>query len=125
MRITLVSVLSFFLCHLIYLSIYISVTAGKCLEDQQLLLFQLKSNLTFNPENSSKLRLWNQSVECCDWSGVSCDDEGRVIGLDLGGEFISGGFDDSSVIFSLQHLQELNLASNNFNSVIPSGFNKP
>ncbi|KAG5042323.1 hypothetical protein JHK87_006238 [Glycine soja] len=124
MRITLVSVLSFFLCHLIYLSIYISVTAGKCLEDQQLLLFQLKSNLTFNPENSSKLRLWNQSVECCDWSGVSCDDEGRVIGLDLGGEFISGGFDDSSVIFSLQHLQELNLASNNFNSVIPSGFNK-
>ena len=94
MRITLVSVLSFFLCHLIYLSIYISVTAGKCLEDQQLLLFQLKSNLTFNPENSSKLRLWNQSVECCDWSGVSCDDEGRVIGLDLGGEFISGGFDE-------------------------------
>ncbi|KAG4393280.1 hypothetical protein GLYMA_03G054800v4 [Glycine max] len=56
--------------------------------------------------------------------GVTCDTEGHVTALDLSGESISGGFDDSSVIFSLQHLQELNLASNNFNSIIPSGFNK-
>ncbi|KAK7382512.1 hypothetical protein VNO80_01370 [Phaseolus coccineus] len=124
MRITIVSLLSFFLCYLIYLSIYLSATTGKCLEDQQSLLIQLKNNLTFEPENSSKLKLWNQSIECCNWRGVTCDDEGRVIGLDLSGELIGGGFDDSSVVFSLQHLQKLNLADNNFSSVVPSGFNK-
>ncbi|KAL9276850.1 hypothetical protein ACSQ67_025601 [Phaseolus vulgaris] len=124
MRITLVSLLSFFLCYLIYLSIYLSATTGKCLEDQQSLLIHLKNNLTFEPENSSKLKLWNQSIDCCNWRGVTCDDEGRVIGLDLSGELIGGGFDDSSVVFSLQHLHKLNLAGNNFSTVIPSGFNK-
>ncbi|XP_029124762.1 receptor-like protein 32 [Cajanus cajan] len=96
----------------------------RCLEDQQSLLLQLKNNLTFNPEDSTKLKLWSQSIDCCDWSGVTCNNEGHVIGLDLSGELISGGFDDSSVVFSLQHLQKLNLAANNFSSVIPSGFNK-
>ncbi|CAJ1948534.1 unnamed protein product [Sphenostylis stenocarpa] len=124
MRITLVSLLSFFLCNFVYLSIYFSATTGKCLEDQQSLLLQLKNGLKFKPENSSKLKWWNQSIDCCNWGGITCDDEGRVIGLDLRGELISGGFDDSSVVFSLQHLQILNLAANNFNSVIPSGFNK-
>ncbi|KAJ1416249.1 Leucine-rich repeat [Sesbania bispinosa] len=124
MRVTVVSLLSFILCYLIYLSIHISVASGKCLEDQQSLLLQLKNNLTFKLENSSKLKLWNQSIACCDWSGVACDNDGRVIGLDLSGELISGGFDNSSSLFSLQYLQKLNLAANNFNSVIPSGFNK-
>ncbi|XP_047177369.1 receptor-like protein 7 [Vigna umbellata] len=124
MRITLVSLFSFFLCYLIYLSIYFSAATGKCLEDQQSLLIQLRNNLTFEPENSSKLKLWNQSIDCCNWSGVTCDEDGRVIGIDLSGELISGGFDDSSVVFSLQHLRKLNLAGNNFSSAIPSGFNK-
>ncbi|XP_027907881.1 receptor-like protein 7 [Vigna unguiculata] len=124
MRITLVSLLSFFLCYLIFLSIYFSAASGKCLEDQQSLLIQLRNNLTFEPENSSKLKLWNQSIDCCNWSGVTCDEEGRVTGIDLSGELIGGGFDDSSVVFSLQHLQKLNLAGNNFSSAIPSGFNK-
>ncbi|KAG5042343.1 hypothetical protein JHK87_006258 [Glycine soja] len=56
--------------------------------------------------------------------GVTCDKDGHVIGLDLSGEFISGGFDNSSTLFSLQHLQSLNLAANCFLSKIPSGFNK-
>ncbi|XP_061368250.1 receptor-like protein 7 [Gastrolobium bilobum] len=124
MRIMLVSFLSFILSYWIYLSIHISVASGKCLEDQQSLLLQLKNNLIFNPKSSSKLKLWNQSFACCSWSGVTCDDEGHVIGLDLSGESISGGFDNSSILFSLQHLQKLNLADNNFNSAIPSGFNK-
>nr|KYP41797.1 LRR receptor-like serine/threonine-protein kinase GSO1 [Cajanus cajan] len=124
MRLTLVSLFSFFLLYLLYLSTYFSVTTGRCLEDQQSLLLQLKNNLTFNPEDSTKLKLWSQSIDCCDWSGVTCNNEGHVIGLDLSGELISGGFDDSSVVFSLQHLQKLNLAANNFSSVIPSGFNK-
>ncbi|CAL5210889.1 unnamed protein product [Lathyrus oleraceus] len=78
----------------------------------------------FKLESSSKLKLWNQSIACCNWSGVTCDTEGNVIGLDLSGEYISGGFDNSSRLFSLQHLQKLNLANNDFNSLIPSGFSK-
>ncbi|KAG4940775.1 hypothetical protein JHK87_044646 [Glycine soja] len=65
--------------------------------DQQSLLLQLKNNLTFKPEKySNKLKMRNQSIYCCNWSGVTCDHEGHVIGLDLSGEFITGGFDDSS-----------------------------
>ncbi|CAK8574896.1 unnamed protein product [Lathyrus sativus] len=125
MRITLVSFLSFVFCYYcLYISFQISVVSGKCLDDQQLLLLQLKNNLTFKPENSRKLKFWNSSSDCCDWIGVSCDNKGFVIGLDLSEESISGGFDNASSLFSLQHLQNLNLAANNFNSPIPSGFDK-
>jgi Leucine-rich repeat (LRR) protein len=73
---------------------------------------------------SNKLVKWNQSVDCCSWEGVTCH-EGRVIGLDLTNESISGGLDDSSSLFSLQHLQSLSLAYNDFNySQIPSQFDK-
>lgn len=73
---------------------------------------------------SNKLVKWNQNADCCSWEGVTCH-EGHVIGLDLTSESISGGLDDSSSLFSLQHLQSLSLAYNNFNfSHIPSKFYK-
>ena len=122
MRITLVSFLLCYYC--IYLSFQIFVTSAKCLEDQQSLLLQLKNNLTFNHESSTKLKLWNKSIACCNWSGVTCNNEGNVIGLDLSDEKIDGGFNDSSSLFSLQNLLKLNLANNHFNSHIPSSFNK-
>ncbi|GAY32059.1 hypothetical protein CUMW_000340, partial [Citrus unshiu] len=65
---------------------------------------------------------WSQSNDCCTWSGVDCDEAGRVIGLDLSEESISAGIDNSSSLFSLKYLQSLNLAYNSFNgSQIPSG----
>jgi len=88
------------------------------------LLLQLKNNLTFDHEFSTKLKLWNKNTICCNWSGVTCDNEGHVIDLDLSGESITGGFNNSGSLFSLQHLERLNLAENRFNSLIPSGFNK-
>ncbi|KAJ1419318.1 Leucine-rich repeat [Sesbania bispinosa] len=102
------------------------VSGGLCRDDQWPLLLQFKNNLTFDAENSRKLKYWNESIACCDWSGVTCDNEGLVIGLDLSEESISGGlFENSTSLFSLQHLQKLNLAYNYFNfSVIPSGFSK-
>jgi len=100
------------------------VVSGLCTDDQRSLLIQLKNNLTLDPEYSRKLKLWNQSIDCCNWSGVTCDDEGLVMGLDLSGELIGGQFDDSSVVFSLQHLRKLNLADNMFSSVIPSAFKR-
>ncbi|XP_024636146.1 receptor like protein 23 [Medicago truncatula] len=58
------------------------------------------------------------------FGGEDPNSEGQVIGLDLSEEDISDGFDNSSSLFSLEHLQKLNLAYNLFETVIPSGFNK-
>ncbi|XP_058734536.1 receptor-like protein 43 [Vicia villosa] len=107
-----------------YFFIYHTFASAKCLQDQQSLLLQLKNNFTFDPQFSTKLKLWNENTACCNWSGVTCNNEGHVIGLDLSQESIYGGFDDSSTLFSLQYLQKLNLAYNYFNSSIPSGFRK-
>ncbi|XP_052113475.1 receptor-like protein 7 [Arachis duranensis] len=108
-----------------FLVISICVVAGLCVEDdEQSLLLQLKNNLSFNSERSSKLKVWNESIACCNWNGVTCNDEGYVIGLDLSEESITGGFDNTSSLFSLQHLQSLSLGYNNFSSVIPPTFNR-
>ncbi|KAL7218695.1 hypothetical protein ACSBR2_011878 [Camellia fascicularis] len=48
--------------------------------------------------------------------GVECDqDTGHVIGLDLSSSFLYGFLNSSSSLFSLVHLQRLNLADNDFN----------
>jgi Leucine-rich repeat (LRR) protein len=109
----------------LFLSICVfGVSAGQCFGNQQSLLLQLKNNLTFNPAMSTKLARWNQSTDCCSWEGVTCY-EGLVIGLDLTNESISGVLDNSSSLFSLQHLQSLSLAYNSItNSYIPSEFDK-
>lgn len=67
----------------------ITVAPAKCLEDQHSLLIQLKTNLTLDPEISTKLKMWNQSIACGNWNGVTCDSERQVIGLDLSAEYIS------------------------------------
>ncbi|KAK7382635.1 hypothetical protein VNO80_01587 [Phaseolus coccineus] len=92
---------------------------GYLLGNECSILLRLKNNLRFNPAISKKLTLWNQGEDCCQWHGVTCK-EGGVIALDLSEESISGGFLNSSLLFGLQYLQSLNLAFNNFSSVIPS-----
>ncbi|AES87005.1 verticillium wilt disease resistance protein [Medicago truncatula] len=124
--ITLLSSFSILICYYcIFFTFQNSLASAKCLEDQQSLLLQLKNNLTYiSPDYIPKLILWNQNTACCSWSGVTCDNEGYVVGLDLSGESIFGGFDESSSLFSLLHLKKLNLADNYLNSSIPSAFNK-
>jgi Leucine-rich repeat (LRR) protein len=100
------------------------VVSRQCLDNQQSLLLELKNNLMFASTKSTKLAKWNQSVDCCSWEGVTCN-EGRVIGLDLTYEYIFGKLDNSSSLFGLQHLQSLSLADNIFqNFQIPSEFDK-
>ncbi|KOM46741.1 hypothetical protein LR48_Vigan07g044500 [Vigna angularis] len=59
---------------------------------------------------------WNNLTDCCRWDGVTCDSRsGYVIGLyiscsDLRGELLG----PNSSIFSLRHLQQLILDSNDF-----------
>ncbi|KAF5941004.1 hypothetical protein HYC85_022171 [Camellia sinensis] len=96
---------------------------SQCLNDQSSLLLQLKNNLRYNSAVSVKLVNWTQTTDCCRWKGVTCDKEGHVIGLDLNRESISGGISHLSSLFSLQFLQNLNLAYNNFNfTQIPPSF---
>ncbi|QCE03369.1 receptor-like protein 6 [Vigna unguiculata] len=105
--------------YLINYSAIIFPAYGYFLGHQCSMLLHLKNNLIFNPAVSKKFILWNQSEDCCQWPGVTCN-EGRVIALDLSEESISEGLVNSSILFNLQYLQSLNLAFNNLSSVIPS-----
>ncbi|KAK1562207.1 hypothetical protein Q3G72_008095 [Acer saccharum] len=100
---------------------HVVLVAGQCQSDQQSLLLQLKSSLKFAANQSVHLVEWNQTIDCCNWSGVVCDVGGRVTGLNLSFESISGAIENSTGLFGLQHLQRLDLAYNRFNgSQIPS-----
>ncbi|KAG7960898.1 hypothetical protein I3843_10G150500 [Carya illinoinensis] len=110
---------------LLLLSSCAPAVSGQCLNDQKDLLLKLNNSLEFDLASSTKLRHWNQSSDCCQWRGVHCSSEGRVTGLDLSWESISGGLHNSSSLFSFQYLQNLSLAYNKFNySQFPSGFDK-
>ncbi|XP_021721985.1 probable LRR receptor-like serine/threonine-protein kinase At4g36180 [Chenopodium quinoa] len=82
----------------------------QCLHDQKSLLLELKNDLTFGPYALDKLDGWNQSTDCCHWSGVTCDNSnGRVIELDFSGIDITGFVDDSSS--SPLYMKKPNLAT--------------
>uniref|UniRef100_A0A7N2M7E2 Leucine-rich repeat-containing N-terminal plant-type domain-containing protein n=1 Tax=Quercus lobata TaxID=97700 RepID=A0A7N2M7E2_QUELO len=107
----------------LFVNFGIFVVSDQCLHDQRDLLIGLKNSLKFDSALSTKLVHWNESLNCCLWKGVTCSEEGRVIGLNLNKESIYGGLYKSSSLFSLQNLQSLSLAYNNFkNSRIPPGF---
>ncbi|XP_050279917.1 receptor-like protein Cf-9 [Quercus robur] len=67
---------------------------------------------SYPPKNS-----WKMGTDCCGWDGVTCDTmTGHVIGLDLSCSRLEGPIHSNSTLFSLRHLQWLNLAYNYFNS---------
>ncbi|XP_030939024.1 receptor-like protein 6 isoform X2 [Quercus lobata] len=84
-------------------------------------LLDMKKNLMFNTTRSTKLVHWNESTDCCSWEGVTCNG-GLVVGLNLVNESIYDGLDNSSSLFCLQYLQNLNLAYNELDSPIPPEF---
>ncbi|XP_050243998.1 receptor-like protein 33 isoform X5 [Quercus robur] len=127
MRISLLSWLFFIpICSLfLNFGIFVVSQSQTCLSDQRDFLIGLKNNLKFNSTLSTKLVQWNETQfsDCCLWKGVSCSKEGRVVGLDLFNESITGGLHNSSPLFSLHYLQTLNLSYNKLNSSqIPSQF---
>ncbi|EXC35175.1 Receptor-like protein 12 [Morus notabilis] len=96
-----------------------SEVSGQCLSDQQSLLLELKESVLSYAPKSKKLMQWNQSSDCCFWDGITCDEKGRVTGLNLSSEWISRRIDDSS-LFNLKYLSDLDLSFNNFSSEIPA-----
>ncbi|XP_057801181.1 receptor-like protein 48 [Salvia miltiorrhiza] len=114
--------LSWFLLISFFQILFVARASTLCLDDQRLLLLQLKSSLVYESTFSSKLVKWNQIDDCCRWDGIDCDGAGRVISLNLENETISGEIHNSSALFKLQYLEKLNLAFNYFNSKqIPKG----
>ena len=85
----------------LFVNFDIFVVSDQCLHDQRDLLMGLKNSLKFNSALSTKLVHWNQSLNCCSWKGVTCSEEGRVIGLNLNNESIYGGLHKSSSLFGL------------------------
>ncbi|MED6171841.1 hypothetical protein PIB30_044562 [Stylosanthes scabra] len=65
---------------------------------------------------------WVPSIDCCSWDGIECDElTGHVIGIDLSSSQLYGSIEANSSLFSLVHLQSLDLSDNDFNhSQIPS-----
>ncbi|XP_021820459.1 receptor-like protein 12 [Prunus avium] len=125
MRIPLLSWLFLVPIYYVSLSFHVFVVSSQCPSDQQsLLLHRLKKSLKFNSTSSKKLAQWKNGSDYCSWEGVSCKN-GCVSHLDLSSESISGGLDNSSALFDLRYIENLNLAYNNFNNTqIPSKFDK-
>ncbi|CAL5393885.1 unnamed protein product [Camellia sinensis] len=86
-----------------------------CHADESSALLQFKQTFSID-------KFASESSNCCSWDGVECDqDTGHVIGLGLSGSFLYAFLNSNSSLFSLVHLQRLNLADNDFNySHIPS-----
>ncbi|KAF3448075.1 hypothetical protein FNV43_RR08783 [Rhamnella rubrinervis] len=103
-----------------FLVVDMYAVSGECLRNQQSLLLQFKHSLLFNATESTTLVKWNQSSDCCTWEGLTCE-EGRVTGLNLSNESISGGILDNSTLFDLKYLKSLDLSLNlDLSSAIPS-----
>ncbi|XP_050142668.1 receptor-like protein 7 [Malus sylvestris] len=101
------------LLHFFLFLIIIKLVHGRCDADDLSALLRLKK-ISPPPEAyvPPKLLSWNSSINRCAWDGVTCSTDGHVIGLDVSGEFLEGGIDNSSSLFDLQHLQSLNLSCN-------------
>ncbi|KAL7163586.1 hypothetical protein ACSBR2_039657 [Camellia fascicularis] len=63
-----------------------------------------------------KTMSWNETTtDCCSWDGIKCDRmTGQVIALDLSCSQLCGTILPNNSLFSLRHLQRLNLAFNDF-----------
>ncbi|GLT25993.1 hypothetical protein SLA2020_010870 [Shorea laevis] len=61
------------------------------------------------------IQTWNEGKDCCLWEGITCDKvKGHVIGLDLSIDCLEANITTNSSLFSLEKLQSLNLAHNDF-----------
>ncbi|KAL7163576.1 hypothetical protein ACSBR2_039647 [Camellia fascicularis] len=106
---------------------YFSQTNHLCSPEQTSALLQFKHMFTINGSASwlcdqyghlsyPKTMSWNETTtDCCSWDGIKCDRmTGQVIALDLSCSQLYGTILPNNSLFSLRHLQRLNLAFNDF-----------
>ncbi|XP_058746809.1 receptor-like protein 6 [Vicia villosa] len=132
---SLLSVLPYFSLHLfllLLLTLFTCYTFSLCNPHDTSALLQFKNSFFVNtsskpeydyddyplygcPSFSFKTESWKISKDCCEWDGVTCDNvSDYVIGLDLSCNNLKGELHPNSTIFQLRHLQQLNLAFNDF-----------
>ncbi|EOY13856.1 Receptor like protein 6 [Theobroma cacao] len=118
------------LCFLLFLSYQATLSSSSsssatqlCSHDQSAALIQFKALFSINKTASKdceirsypKTNSWKESIDCCLWDGVSCDNiTGQVISLDLSCSWLSGALPSNSSLFLLSHLQRLDLSFNDF-----------
>ena len=130
---------SFFLASLLFFISHSQSTSNTsslhhCLPVQSSALLQLRQEFFekrifsdyYYGVSYPKMKSWKADTNCCSWDGVTCNAEsGQVIDLDLSNSWLNGPLKSNSSLFSLCHLQKLNLAYNSFTlSTIPSEFGR-
>ncbi|XP_052302015.1 receptor-like protein 6 [Populus trichocarpa] len=107
---------------------YSSSSSHLCAHRQSLSLLQFK--LSFSIQSSPfwfarnyqydqypKTGSWKEGTDCCLWDGVTCDlKTGHVTALDLSCSMLYGTLLPNNSLFSLHHLQQLDLSFNDFNT---------
>ncbi|XP_058744963.1 receptor-like protein 7 [Vicia villosa] len=128
---SLLLVLPYFSLHLfllLLLTLFTSYTFSLCNPHDTSALLHFKNSFFVNTSSkpyefemfrcssfSFKTESWKNSKDCCEWDGVTCDNvSDHVIGLDLSCNNLQGELHPNSTIFQLRHLQQLNLAFNDF-----------
>jgi len=116
------SILFLFHFHATISSSNYSSSSHFCAPDQSLSLLQFKESFSISSSASGrcqhpKTESWKEGTDCCLWDGVSCDlKTGHVTALDLSCSMLYGTLHPNSTLFSLHHLQKLDLSDNDFQS---------
>ncbi|CAH1441770.1 unnamed protein product [Lactuca virosa] len=108
----------------VYVLVTVKIVAGSSVshDEECSALFQFKQTIIHQYDaayGSQVFHSWNTSFECCSWEGVACSNDhdqyyGHVIGLDLSERSLCGHINSNITLFSLVHLQRLNLSGNDF-----------
>ncbi|KAG2325918.1 hypothetical protein Bca52824_008646 [Brassica carinata] len=109
------------------LLVFASPAKQLCRPDQKDALWEFKSEFHFNgmAADDEKTQRWKNNTDCCSWDGISCDlKTGKVVELDLWGSSLSGPLRSNSSLFRLQHLQSLNLSSNDLAGILPDSIGR-
>jgi len=116
------SILFLFHFHTAISSSNYSSSSHFCAPDQSLSLLQFKESFSISSSASGrcqhpKTESWKEGTDCCSWDGVTCELEtGQVTALDLACSMLYGTLHSNSTLFSLHHLQKLDLSDNDFQS---------
>jgi Leucine-rich repeat (LRR) protein len=118
--------ITFQLFLLLLLTHFTSYTYSLCNHHDSYALLQFKNSFVVNTSSepdiwslcssfSFRTESWKNGTDCCEWDGVMCDTmSDYVIGLDLSCNNLKGELHPNCTIFKLRHLQQLNLAFNDF-----------
>ncbi|KAJ6976509.1 hypothetical protein NC653_028600 [Populus alba x Populus x berolinensis] len=105
-----------------------SSSSHLCAHRQSLSLLQFKQSFSiqsspfwfarnYQYDQYPKTESWKEGADCCLWDGVTCDlKTGHVTALDLSCSMLYGTLLPNNSLFSLHHLQQLELSFNDFNS---------